>query len=191
MTDEGLSKLLAAIVEEYGQAFSGERAELWSLALADVADDDGFRVFGHHLRTNRFPPHPADLRAAIFGDAKQTEARLDDEADAAIRHLEANVSDYEAVNLGAELNAIVRQMGGPDAIVGEIRSGEWKFRREEARRLYKSLVKNGVPAHLASPEWPERPHRVNGPEDVPQLQDRRFTPALPAPQREALPEKVQ
>jgi hypothetical protein len=106
------------------------------------------------------------------------------EAEAAIRHLEANLTDNDPVDLGRELNAVVRQMGGPDAIVAQVASGDWRFRRAEAQRLYAALRRRGVPAHVpTAPEWPEKPRRIEGPADIPGVQHRVFgtpeTPALP------------
>jgi len=194
VTAEGFGKVAAVLHEVYGVEFSDEKAQIWLAVLSDVSDAEAERATLLVCRMSSYPPKPADLLRVLRGTPADAELLLDEEAEAAVRHLEAGLSDYEPIDLGQELNVLVRLMGGPDAIVTEIASGQWRFRREEARRVYKRLRREGIPFGMVSlPEWPEKPRRVETIADVPVVQQRVFAaraiPGLPAPApRPTLPE---
>lgn len=183
MTRETFAEIVTILEATHRMGLSQQEREVWWLLIRELPDDAAKAATLHVCRTSPYPPKPAHLVNAVRGEPANGKQLLEEEASMAIRHLEAHLSDYEAVNLGPILNAVVRQMGGPDVIVAEVASGDWKFRREEARRIYKALRRRGVPRELAVPEWPMAPHRIEGPEDVPELQQRVFlpreVPALP------------
>ncbi len=153
MTDECFGAVIALIEAAYGLEFSAERKRAWFLLLADLADDEAQRAVLQVCRTSPHPPRPADIIRAARGSPKDAEALLEEEAEAAIRWLETHLRDDRAVDLGAVLNRLVREFGGPDQIVAQVLDGGWRFRRAEAVRAYKALRRQGVP--YEAPEVPE------------------------------------
>ncbi len=157
MTDGGTKRLAALIAEEYpGTDFTTARLAMWDAVLGDVSDDEAFRALALHLRGPRcsFAPHPGELIERIRGREADAERLLDEEAELAVRLIEANVSDHEPVDLTPVPNAVVRAMGGPDAVTAAIAGDEWKYRREEARRLYKAYRRRGTYGAEAAPLVP-------------------------------------
>lgn len=153
MTDEAFAEIITILEAAYGVEFSAERRRAWRLLIGDLPDDAAREATLRLCRTSPYPPKPADLVAAVFGTPKDAEAMLEEEAEAAIRHLETHLRDDRPVDLGAVLNRLVREFGGPDAIVAQIRDGSWRFRRAEAVRAYRALRRQGVP--YERPEIPE------------------------------------
>lgn len=192
MTRETFAEILSILEATHRIGFSLEEREIWWALLRGLPDAAAKAATLDVCRRSSYPPKPAHIVNAVLGhppNAADDRDRLDDEAEAAIRWLEANLSEYDPVNLRPELNALVRSMGGPVAIVEEIARGDWRFRRGEAQRLYKRFRRDGVPPGMAVPEWPDRPHRIEGSEDIPQIQQRVFErPGLPALPLPALPD---
>jgi hypothetical protein len=154
VTEECLGAVISLIEQVYGLQFGPERKRAWFLLLADLTDDEAQRAVIRVCRTSPHPPKPADIIRAARGSPKDTEVLLDEEAELAIRHLEQHVSDHRVVDLGPVLNAVVRAMGGPDAVCMALASGNWKYRRAEAARIYRALRRQGVSAEEAQPVWP-------------------------------------
>jgi hypothetical protein len=154
MTEECLGAAISLIEQVYGLEFGPERKRAWFLLLADLTDDEVQRAVIRVCRTSQYPPKPADIIRAARGSPTDIEALLEEEAELAIRHLEQHVSDHRVVDLGPVLNAVVRAMGGPDAVCMAMVSGQWQYRRAEAARLYRALRRRGVSVEEALPVWP-------------------------------------
>lgn len=181
MTAEGLTRLLAAIAEEYGVQFSAERAAMWGRALQDLTDDEGVNAYGLHIMQSRFAPHPADLRGFVKPAPRDPEELLREEAEAAVRWMLTHLRADAAVDLGAELNQVVRDFGGPTEIVRLRESGEWRFRHAEAVRAWMRYRRTGVPYVL-----PERPEELQEHEIERAPFPMRNIPGLPSPNARAL-----
>jgi hypothetical protein len=154
MTDECFGAVIALIEAAYGLEFSPERKRAWFLLLGDLADDEAQRAVIRLCRTSSYPPKPADIIRAARGGPADPDVALEDEAELAISHLERHIRDDVAVDLGPALNAVVRDLGGPDAVVAMMTVGEWRYRRPDAKRLYRAHRRRGISPGDAAPMLP-------------------------------------
>lgn len=144
MTAEVFGQMLAIISAAYGVEFSEPRRKVWWELLKDLPDREARSATVRMCRTSPYPPKPADLVRAVMGTPEERERGLEEEAELAIAHLEANLCDHRIVNLGPTLNAVVRSMGGVDAVMARITSAEWKYDRKRAALLYRAYLRRGV-----------------------------------------------
>lgn len=163
MTREGINQLAAMLAEEYGVHFSNARRDVWETALAGLTDEEGVRALGLYLMAaGHFAPHPSDLIERIRGTPADAERLLDEEAEDALHVIETRLSDTHPIDLGPVLNALVRALGGPDAVCQSVVSGDWRYRREETRRLYRALRRRGVGAEEGAPLVPDTVRESEG-----------------------------
>jgi len=144
MTHTGLSRITSMIAEEHPVEFSSDRLRLWSAALRDVTDEQGYEAVVRLLQTSPYPPKVADVRRMLFGSADDAERRLDEEAELAVAHIERHLCDYRLCDFGPVLNAVVRAMGGLDAVSIRMAEDGWKYDRARAKTLYRAYRRRGV-----------------------------------------------
>lgn len=154
MTEDTFAGIMALISETYALEFSEQRERVWWELLRDLEDVPARAAVVTLCKTSPFPPKPADLFRIVRGDPKDAEVLLAEEADLACRHLEANLVDYRVCDLGPILNAVVRAMNGPDAVVAQMIRDDWKFTRPQVTRLYSAFRRRGAPADLSQPALP-------------------------------------
>lgn len=154
MTPQGVSRIASLITAERGGDFNADRLSLWAVALQDVTDEQGWMATIRVLQDSPYPPTIAAIRRVIFGDPQDAERRLDEEAELAIAHLERHICDYRICDFGSVLNAVMRAMGGVDAIVATMTSGTWKFERNRAKTLYRAFVRRPPAGSEGEPVTP-------------------------------------
>lgn len=173
MTLEGVSRLLAFFESIYGRQTTPAQAAAWLAVLTDVGDDDGVAAALEYAKASHFFPTPADLITIIRGDPKNAERLLDEEATLALVHLEQHISDFTYIDYGQPINATIRMMGGIDVIAHLMASGEWKFFREEFRKIYRGVRRSPL-AGVTGPPLPMAVSESHPADLTPE--DRRFTP---------------
>ncbi len=144
MTAEVFGQMLGIIAAAYGVEFSEARRKVWWELLKDLPDREARAATVRMCRTSPYPPKPADLVRAVSGTPEERERGLEEEAELALAHLEAHLCGHRIVNLGPTLNAVVRAMGGVDAVMARITSDEWKYDRKRAAMLYRAYLRRGV-----------------------------------------------
>ena len=154
MTGETFSQIMALFAETYGIEWSDERLKVWRMLLAELPDDVARAAAVRLCQSSPFPPKPSDLFRIVRGDPKEVESILAEEAELACCHLEQHLVDYRACDLGPVLNAVVRQMNGPDAVVAQMITEDWKFCRPRVKQLYTAFRRRGVPDDFAQPALP-------------------------------------
>lgn len=189
MTRNALLEIAALFEAAYNVTFTPQQLDAWLLLLAPLSDEEAKTAAITTARHSPYPPKPADLFTAARGQPHDVGALLTEEAEAAIRFMEARIRDGVAVDMGAALNQLVRDFGGPTDLVRQIRAGEWRFRRAEAVRAYMNHRRSGVPYLL-----PERPDYLRDHKIEQAVFSTREIPGLPqaqGPSAPALPDEVQ
>lgn len=144
MTDATFAEILALLTRAYGVTFDPETKRVWRLLLDPLADESVRAAAVTLCRSSPYPPKPADLFRLVRGSPDDAERRLDEEAELAVVHLERHVCDHRLVDLGPLLNAVVRAMGGLDAVVSRMIEDGWKYERGRAKTLYRAFSRRGV-----------------------------------------------
>ena len=154
MTDETFGQIIALLSETYGMQWSEEKVRIWRMLIGSLPDDAARNATVILCQSSSYPPKPADLFRIIRGDPKDAETLLAEEAEMACCHLEQHLVDYRVCDLGPILNAVVRTMNGPDAVVAQMIRDEWKFTRPRVKQLYSAFRRRGVPDELQHPALP-------------------------------------
>jgi hypothetical protein len=195
MTRNGLLEIAALFEAAYSVTFTPQKLDAWLLLLDPLSDDEAKAAAVRMARESPYPPKPADLYTAARGTQRDVEQLLEDEAEAALAHFEGHFTDYEIADYGPVINAVVRDMGGLDAIGVQMVRDEWKFQRERFRTLYRvhrksrSLSKEPLlPVAILENQY----YALQGLDEAPRLEapfQPIQIPGLPAPIR-ATPENT-
>jgi len=151
VTHQTFTEILAILETAYGRAFSDNEQKAWWLLISNIPDDAAKAVTIRVCRRSPYPPKPADIVNAVEGDPRHIGQMIDGEAEEALAWFQAQFSDCEIVDYGPVVNNVVRALGGPDAVGALIVTDEWKFRRDEFRRLYKAFRRRGEGAAPPTP----------------------------------------
>jgi len=187
MTDQTFAEIITLLETVHGRSFSDVQLRAWRLLIGHLPDREARDATVRLCRISSYPPRPADVVRLVEGDPRDTEQLLEEEAAAALVWFEEQFADFQIVDYGPVVNSVVRAIGGPDAIGALMVKDEWKFRRDEFRRLYKTYRRRGegadppVPANVAASGFALPAPRLA-------LFAAPSIPGLPAaPQRPALP----
>lgn len=155
MTRETFAEIVSILEATHRMGFSEEERDVWWALIRGLPDDAAKAATLEVCRRSPYPPKPAHIVNAVLGELPDAHDLLDEDAELAIRHMEAHLSDWQLVDLGPELNATVRIMGGPDAVMAQMmRPEDWVFRRQEARRIYKAYRRRLVGEEEGRPAYP-------------------------------------
>lgn len=139
MTDETFAGIMTLFETAYRLSFSDVELRTWRQLIGDLPDRAAQDAAVRLCRTSPYPPKPADIVRLVEGDPRDGEQLLDEESERALACFCEQFSDCAIVDYGPVINSVVRALGGPDAIGALMARDEWKYRREEFRRLYKTL----------------------------------------------------
>ncbi len=155
MTIDDMAEIAALFNAVYDEEFPPARIRAWFLVLEELPGNQAKAAAVRICRTSPYLPKPADITRAISGTPEDIEVLLDAEAEAACAHFEAALSDSQIIDYGSIINAIVRDMGGVDAVAVQMADGEWKFQRSRFKTLWKAY-RRGIrdPGEAARPPIP-------------------------------------
>jgi hypothetical protein len=152
VTDETFAAMIALLEETYREEFTPERKRVWRMLLAPVEDETVLPATLHVCRTSPYHPKPADIWRAVNGTKEEIEQTIETEALRALVHFEGGFTDYEWVDYGPLINAVVLALGGMDAISYRMARDEWKFEKARFLQFYKvyrcrpeTIGENGKP----------------------------------------------
>jgi hypothetical protein len=154
VTEETFAEIMAILEVVARTQFGRHEQQVWWWLIGDLPDDPAREAVIRLGRTSPYPPKPADIVNAVRGNPRDIERLLDEEAELALAHFEANVCDYAELDFGPRINAVVRAIGGLDQICLWMVRDEWKFHRDEFRRSYRGIRRRGDVGEAGAPLRP-------------------------------------
>jgi hypothetical protein len=149
VTDETLTRILTLFSEAYRMEFSAEGVKTWRVLVGALPDEAAIASAIVLCRTSSYPPRPADLIRLVEG-SPDADAEIEVLAARAERHLQEHLCDYKFNNFWPLLNAVVRDMGGVDAVIMLLDSGQWRFERARFKALLKVYSRGPISAEAGA-----------------------------------------
>ena len=134
-TKQAIGTAITTLAVTFNREVTRELLAAWELAIGDLTPEQIGKAMGAALKTCKFFPSPAELRAFVVAPRNLvTEAAT---AWAAVRKAIDRI-DYTtaSIDFGSHVNAVIRQFGGWDALCRATLTDLDVWKRKEFERLY-------------------------------------------------------